>query len=107
MKTDKSKWDGKTITMRKITELRLAEYNPRQLTKKQFADIKASLTRYGFMEPIVINGHPTRKDVIIGGHQRVKVAAEMGIVEVPCVSVALDEKRERELIYLFSRPDST
>ena len=37
-----------------------------------------------------VNKNKDRKNTIIGGHQRVKVARTMGIKEVPCVEIDLD-----------------
>ena len=85
------------ITMRNIADLIPAEYNPRQLTAEQFEQIKGSLQRFGFVDPVIINEHPDRSDIIVGGHQRVKVARELGIDEVPTVAVNLPLEREREL----------
>jgi hypothetical protein len=43
------------IIERKISELKPAEYNPRQLTDKQYKDIKESLERFGFVDPVIVN----------------------------------------------------
>jgi len=80
-----------------ITKLVPAEYNPRRLTKKQHDDIKASLQKFGFVDPVIVNTHPDRQNVIIGGHQRVKVWESMGNDTVPCVLVTCDIKEEQEL----------
>jgi len=85
------------IVYRKISELKPAEYNPRQLTTKQYSDLKASLERFGFTDPAIINTRKSRKNYIIGGHQRIKVWQEMGNDTAPCVEVDLSEKEEREL----------
>jgi len=80
-----------------ISKLVPAEYNPRRLTKKQHDDIKASLEKYGFVDPVIVNTHPDRQNVIIGGHQRIKVWQAMGNDTAPCVLVACDIKEEQEL----------
>ncbi len=80
----------------KISDLKPAEYNPRQLTEKQFDDIKASIESLGYIDPIIVNQHPERKNVIVGGHQRVKVLQSMGYTEVPCIHVNFDLQKERE-----------
>lgn len=85
------------IINRLISDLVPADYNPRTLTDKQFKDIKKSLTRFGFVDPIIVNTHPSRKDVIIGGHQRCKVWASMGNDTVPTVELCLTIKEEQEL----------
>ncbi len=85
------------ITWRKINELIPAEYNPRKLTEKEYEDIKNGLDSFGFVDPIVINRHPDRKNVIVGGHMRINVYKKMGKKEVPCVHVELEKEKEMEL----------
>jgi len=75
-----------------------ADYNPRRITESDRKDIKASLEKFGFAEPVIVNRHPDRMNVIVGGHQRVTVAKEeLGYTEVPCVFVSLTLKQEKEL----------
>lgn len=85
------------IVEKNINELIFAEYNPRQLLKKEYKQLKDSMTAFGLVDPIIINKHNDRKNVIIGGHQRVKIAKELKIKDVPCVEVELELEREREL----------
>ncbi|QDP52026.1 MAG: hypothetical protein Unbinned2514contig1001_16 [Prokaryotic dsDNA virus sp.] len=85
------------IIARKPNDLKAAEYNPRQLTQKQFEDLKKSITDFGFVEPIVVNENKKRKDVVVGGHQRLKIAEDLGMETIPCVHVNLTEPKEREL----------
>ena len=80
-----------------IGELKFAEYNPRQLTNRQFQDLKNSITEFGFVEPVLINKNKDRENIIIGGHQRVRVAKNIGISKIPCVEVDLSYNKEREL----------
>ena len=85
------------ILDKKISELVFAEYNPRQLSKEQFQQIKDSIARFGIVDPIIVNSNKDRKNIIIGGHQRVKVALEMGIDTLPCHYVNITRDKEREL----------
>lgn len=78
-------------------ELIEAEYNPRKITEKQLSDIKASIHRFGIVDPLIINTHEDRYNVVIGGHQRLRVAKSIGLKAVPCVEVNLNEQEEREL----------
>lgn len=78
-------------------ELNPSPYNPRRITDREAADLRASLEAFGFVEPLVVNAHPQRHNVVIGGHQRLKIAAELEIDPVPVVYVTLEEKQEREL----------
>ena len=80
----------------KVDKLNPADYNPRQMTEKQEQELIDSLQAFGFAEPIVVNSNPKRKNVIIGGHQRVNVAKQIGITEIPCVFYNLDEEEEKE-----------
>lgn len=76
--------------------LKPAEYNPRKQLKpgdKEYEKIKNSILEFGFADPVVVNTDMT----IIGGHQRVTVAKDLGYKEVPCAVVDLDKQREKAL----------
>lgn len=83
---------------RKIRELIPYVANPRQITKKQAEDLKESLRKFGFADPIIIN----QDNTIIGGHQRKKVLEELLNadpdfeidVRVPDRELSIDEMRE-------------
>lgn len=85
------------IITKKPNELKAAEYNPRQLTQKQFEDLKKSITEFGFVEPILVNKNKNRKDIVIGGHQRLKIAEDIGLEDIPCIYIDLNKTKEREL----------
>jgi DNA modification methylase len=50
-----------------------------------------------------VNKHKDRKNIIVGGHQRVKVAKDLGFKDVPCVEVSLTLDKERELNIRLNR----
>lgn len=85
------------IVFYEIKKLHNAEYNPRQITNKQFDDLKNSIKKFGFQEPVIVNVNKERKNIIISGHQRIKVAQELKMQSVPCVEVNLTKKQEQEL----------
>ena len=85
------------IVYKSIGELKPSEYNPRKMTEKEAHDLEESIKRFGFAEPIVVNSHPERNNVIVGGHQRFFIAQKLGIGELPCVLVNLPLDKEREL----------
>jgi ParB-like chromosome segregation protein Spo0J len=87
----------KKIVYRSVRDLRPADYNPRGLTDTEKEQLKTSIVTFGWTEPLVINKHPDRMDVIVGGHQRIKIAKELGIESVPTIEVCLTEDKEREL----------
>jgi ParB-like chromosome segregation protein Spo0J len=85
------------ITLVSISSLNPAEYNPRQITNKQYLDLKSSMEKFGCVDPIIININPERLNVVVGGHQRLRILRELGAEKVPTVSVNLSEEDEREL----------
>lgn len=84
------------IKNRKISELLPAEYNPRQLTEKQFKELQQSFKNLDILEPAVVNMNPDRLNVIISGHQRIKAAAALGKTEYPCLEVSFSIEKEKE-----------
>ena len=90
--------------MRKTAELKIlpvhvlkpAAYNPRKKLKpgdKEYEKIRQSIEEFGFADPLVVNADMT----IIGGHQRLTVAVDLGYTEVPCAVVDVDKVREKAL----------
>lgn len=81
----------------KIEQLIPAEYNPRKDLKPgdtEYEKLKRSLEEFGYVEPIIWNkatGH------VVGGHQRLKVLISMGITEVECVIIEMNEEKEKAL----------
>ena len=77
-----------------ISEINLAEYNPRKITQEELNGLVQSIRKFGFVEPIVIN---KRTGNLVGGHQRVKAAQMIGMTTVPYVDVDLSEPEEKAL----------
>ena len=80
-----------------IVDIIFAEYNPRELTQIQHQDLKDSITRFGLVDPLIVNTHKERKNILVGGHQRLRIVKELGYKDVPCVEVNLTPNKEREL----------
>lgn len=90
--------DNLIIVYVPISELKAATYNPRKWSEDQMEHLKESLRRFGCADPIIVNGAPDRKNIVIGGHMRLKAAKELGINELPVVYLNIaDEKKEKEL----------
>ena len=85
------------VEMVDITQLEKAEYNPRALKENQYKDLKTSIEKFGMVQPLVVNSHKKRSNVIIGGHQRYIICNELGISKVPVIWVKLNEKEEKDL----------
>ena len=79
------------------SELIMAEYNPRQLSKDQYSQLKDSIVRFGIVDPLIVNVNPERKNILIGGHQRLRIAKKLGYDTIPCVEVDLTYDKEKEL----------
>jgi DNA modification methylase len=86
------------------SKLKFANYNPRKIAAADLAALKRSIQRFGFVDPVVANrragkGWPAgdRRLVIVGGHQRVRAARELGFTHVPVVHVDLPPDEEKLL----------
>lgn len=78
--------------------LKPSEYNPRKWSKDAISQLKESIKKYGFVDPLLVNSAPGRKNVLIGGHFRVSIAKELGINQVPVVYINIpDIEKEKEL----------
>jgi DNA modification methylase len=82
------------IETKKLSELKPAPYNPRKSNKKQETHLKASLEKFGVVEPIIFN---KQTGYIVGGHFRVRELKKLGYKEIDCVIVDLNEQDEKEL----------
>ena len=82
------------IELIKINKLKPATYNPRQISTKQYNDLKKSIERFGLVDPIIINKNG---NVVVGGHQRLKICKALKHTELDCVVLDLSKAEEREL----------
>jgi DNA modification methylase len=71
------------IEMRPVSALRPYARNARKHSKKQVKQIAASIQRFGFTNPILL----TAEGTIIAGHGRLEAAKELGLKEVPTLSL--------------------
>jgi len=79
-------------------ELKPSEYNPRKWDDKAIKDLTESVKRFGLVDPIICNSVSNRRNVVIGGHFRLKVAKDLGISTIPVVYVNIpDINKEKEL----------
>lgn len=92
------------ITQVPLVDLKLTEYNPRKWSDIQKQDLKDSITRFGVVDPIIVNGAEDRKNVILGGHFRFTVLGELGYTEVPVIYINIpDIEREKELVIRLNK----
>jgi len=82
------------IEVKQLSDLKPAPYNPRTSTAKQETHLKASLEKFGVVEPIVFN---KQTGYTVGGHFRIRELKKLGYKEIECVIVDLNEADEKEL----------
>lgn len=74
-----------------------ADYNPRKDLKPgdpEYEKLKRSIEQFGYVEPVIWNKTTGR---VVGGHQRLKILLDLGLTEVECVIVEMDEDKEKAL----------
>lgn len=79
------------IHYRKTGELKLRDTNPRTHTKKQIGQIAASIEKFGFTNPILVDDD----GLIIAGHGRLAAAKQLNVAEVPTLCLADMSEDER------------
>ena len=82
----------------KIADLKPSAYNPRKWSEDKTEQLKESIQRFGLVDPILVNGAEKRKNIVIGGHFRLKVAKGLGYSEVPVTYIQIEDiAKEKEL----------
>ncbi len=77
-----------------VSDLNMAGYNPREIDDQSFDGLKASMDRFGIVQPIVWN---KKSGNVVSGHQRLKVLLEQGVQETRVIVVDLDDVDEKAL----------
>lgn len=73
------KWPAESVSRRLITDLAPYPRNARQHSPEQLAALGASLKRWGWTNPVLVD----EAGGIIAGHGRILAAQALGMVEVP------------------------
>jgi len=81
-----------------ISKLKSAKYNPRKWSEKAISDLRNSIKEFGMVDPLIVNSAPKRKNIIIGGHFRNKIAKDLGYKTVSVVYINIPNiEKERKL----------
>jgi len=81
-----------------ISELQPAIYNPRKHSQEVISQLKNSIKKFDLVDPLIVNSTAKRKNIIIGGHMRLKAAKELGFKKVPVVYLNIPNiEQEKEL----------
>lgn len=92
------------IVMVKASTLKPSKYNPRTWSDEAVAGLTESIKRFGLVDPILVNGSESRKNIVIGGHFRLAMAKKLGFKEVPVIYLDIpDETKEKELNLRLNR----
>ena len=75
----------------KMSDLKPAPYNPREISDGALAGLRHSLEKFGLVDLLVVNKRNMR---IISGHQRYKILQQEGVENVTAIMVDLDEVSE-------------
>ncbi len=86
-----------------ISELKILENHPKKMTVDEEEKITESIRRFSIIDPIILNGSEDRKNIVVGGVQRLKILKKLGYAEVPAVYVYLNEEQEKELVLRLSK----
>lgn len=90
-------WTEKKV---KTADLVPASYNPRKISVKEREELTKSIEQFGRVEPVIVNTG-SRSNCVIGGHQRIKIYVDLGILEieakVPSRELTEDEEKELNL----------
>src|SRR5260370_23253 len=92
---------GPQVRVMKIAELAPAPYNPRTITEHAAKGLRASIRRFGLVQPIVWN---IRTKHVVGGHQRIDAMKSLGKTEAQVVVVNLPESEEKALNVTLNNP---
>lgn len=92
--------NSKLVVM-KISDLKAAPYNPRTISEHALTGLKASLKRFGMLQPIIWN---KRTGNVVGGHQRLKALAANGHTQTDVIEVDLPLKEEKALNVSLNNP---
>ncbi len=69
------------ITYRSLSELKPYKRNPRQHPERQLVGLTASIQKFGFVVPVLIDDN----DEVIAGEARIVAAGRAGLNEVPTI----------------------
>lgn len=85
------------IIYKPIEEINKFEKNPKIHSEEQIKKIAESITKFGFITPIVIDNH----DTIVSGHGRYLAAQKLQLKEVPIIQVEHLSQKEIDAFRIF------
>lgn len=84
------------VTFRPVADLHPDPRNARTHPKRQISQLCASIRQFGFTNPVLVD----EGGVLIAGHGRLRAAKELGLAEVPCITIANLTEPEKKALRL-------
>ena len=95
MNIEQSKYE-----LRKVSDLKNWEDNPRTITDKEFDRLKEQIKLLGLYKPLIVN----QNNIVLGGNMRLLALKDLGVEEVMC-SIVLTDNTAQMLEYALSDND--
>ena len=86
----------------KLSDIRPAPYNPREISNEALAGLRHSLEKFGYVDLLIVNKRNMR---IISGHQRYKILQAEGVESVKAIIVDVDEVEEQAMNVTLNNPE--
>ncbi|MDP3787200.1 MAG: ParB N-terminal domain-containing protein, partial [Candidatus Omnitrophota bacterium] len=78
----------------KLSDIKPAPYNPREISNEALSGLRHSLEKFGYVDLLVVN---KRNMHIISGHQRYKILQAEGVLTAPAILVDVSEIEEQAM----------
>lgn len=66
--------------------------NPNVMPADDYRRLVSAIQRVGFLQPVLVQARANGRFTIVDGHHRVRAAKELGIEQIPCVIVEIDNE---------------
>ncbi len=73
------------LAMLACASLRKQDRNPNEMSKAEFASLRAAIRTLGFLDPLLVAPNADGTHDVMDGHHRLAAAIEEGIDPLPCV----------------------
>lgn len=82
-----------------IKELKASEFNPQTWSDHQLAKLRESIEKFGVVDPLIINPHPSRKNIVIGGNMWLQVLKELKYTGLFCEARTVLESTLEQVMF--------
>jgi ParB family transcriptional regulator, chromosome partitioning protein len=70
-----------------------APWNSNRMDDDMLSKLKESIVRYGLVNPLVVRTIADFQYEVLSGNQRLRILKEMGMTNIPCIIVDLDDSQ--------------